>query len=91
MRQAELNQVQEFRPWDLVFSCWSFCGAWSLEFGAFPVGASLKLGVWKLELVAFALSFSQTEMRPGAATIQFTWSRLKLDFCEKIRPEETWP
>ena len=24
IRQAELNQVQEFRPWDLVFSRWSF-------------------------------------------------------------------
>jgi hypothetical protein len=58
---------------------------------SFGLGASLELGVWKLELVACALSFSQTEMRPGAATIQFTWSRLKLDFSEKICPEEPWP
>jgi len=29
------------------------------------LGASLELGVWNLELVAWVLSFSGIEMRPG--------------------------
>src|SRR5437867_5992706 len=37
---------------------WSFSGVWCLG-----PGASLELGVWNLELVASALSFSTFEMR----------------------------
>src|SRR5207247_9103853 len=41
---------------------------WSLELGVWCLGpgASMELGIWNLELVAWALSFSKLEIRPGS-------------------------
>src|SRR5881396_4135470 len=44
----ELGASLEFGAWCLVFGTWCFFG----------------LGVWDLELLAWALSFSKTETRP---------------------------
>src|SRR6266496_5904926 len=54
----------------------------------FEVGASLELGVWALELVAWALSFSKIEMRPALTLVQI-WACNSVFTHRSSRPRKS--
>src|SRR5436190_1701841 len=56
------------------------------RFLSLELGASLELGVWNLELVAWALSFSKIEMRPARPA-----ARAHLDSTTRARSDTPSP